>query len=162
MNSFARSISLLYFPWMWTIFLSCCFSFDMPCGHVAYLIWVCIFSLFLLSCLLGMWHIFFGYASFISFCIAHILDGNFRERESHDRTWSFSWRYARLQLTKANKIALWLDGNDSYLLGWKYSMWVDVHVILIMRVWQVSNKGLRIWQNSKQSQTAYEGLSMNI
>ena len=22
------------------------FSFDMPCGHVAYLLWVCIFSLF--------------------------------------------------------------------------------------------------------------------
>ena len=62
------------------------------------------FLFFSLSCLLGMWHTFLGYASFISFCIAHILDDNLGER--HDRTWSFSWRYARLQLTKANKIAL--------------------------------------------------------
>ena len=38
------------------------------------------FLFFLLSCLLGMWHTFFGYASFISFCIAHILDGNLGER----------------------------------------------------------------------------------
>ena len=29
-----------------------------------------------------------------------------------------------------------------------------------MRVWQVSNKGQRIWPNSKQSQTAYEDLRM--
>ena len=59
------------------------FFFDMSCGHVAYLLWVCIFSLFLalfFLCLLGMWHTFFGYASFISFCIAHILDGNLGER----------------------------------------------------------------------------------
>ena len=28
-----------------------------------------------------MWHIFFGYASFISFCIAHILDDNLGERD---------------------------------------------------------------------------------
>ena len=47
--------------------------FDTPCGCVAHLLWVCIFSLFLsfLTCLVGMWHTFFGYASFISFCIAH-------------------------------------------------------------------------------------------
>ena len=58
------------------------FLFDMPCEHVAYLLWVCIFSfLILFACLVGMWHTFFGYASFISFCIAHILDGNFGERE---------------------------------------------------------------------------------
>ena len=25
------------------------------------------------TCLVGMWHTFFGYASFISFCIAHTL-----------------------------------------------------------------------------------------
>ena len=41
------------------------FFFDTPCGHVAYLLWVCIFSLFFLTCLVGMWHTFFGYASFI-------------------------------------------------------------------------------------------------
>ena len=54
----------------------------MSCGHVAYLLWVCIFSLsfFSLSCLLGTWHTFFGYASFISFCIAHILDDNLGDR----------------------------------------------------------------------------------
>ena len=36
--------------------------------------------------------------------------------------------------------------------GWMtvFAMCVDVYVILIMRVWQVSNKGQRIWQNSKQ------------
>ena len=61
-------------------YLSLFFLFDMPCGHVAYLLWVCIF--FFLTCLLSMWHTFFGYASFISFCIAHILDGHFREKES--------------------------------------------------------------------------------
>ena len=30
-------------------------------------------SFFFLTCLVGMWHTFFGYASFISFCIAHTL-----------------------------------------------------------------------------------------
>ena len=34
-----------------------------------------------------------------------------------------------------------MDGNACYLLVWKYSMWVDVYVTLIMRVWQVSNQG---------------------
>ena len=62
------------------------------------------------------------------------------ERKSHGMSWSF---------------ILWVDGNAFYL-------WVDVYVILIMRIWQISNKGQRIWQNSKQSQVAYEGLSMNI
>ena len=37
---------------------------------------------FFLTCLLSMWHTFFGYASFISFYIVHILDGHFREKES--------------------------------------------------------------------------------
>ena len=68
-------------------YLSLFFSFDMPCGHVAYLLWVCIFfSLFFLTCLSGMWHTFFGYAFFISLFffvfIVHILDGHFREKES--------------------------------------------------------------------------------
>ena len=50
-------------------YLSLLFFFDMPCGHVAYLLWVCIFIIFFsffLTCLLSMWHTFFGYASFIS------------------------------------------------------------------------------------------------
>ena len=46
------------------------------------------FSFFLLTRLVGMWHTFFGYASFISFCIARILDGNL-EKESHVVAWSF-------------------------------------------------------------------------
>ena len=36
-------------------------------------------SSFFLTHLVGIWHTFFGYASFISFCIAHIIAGNFRE-----------------------------------------------------------------------------------
>ena len=59
------------------------FLFDMPCGHVAYLLWVCIFLFFFfLTCLLSMWHTFSGYASFISFCITHILYGHLWEKES--------------------------------------------------------------------------------
>ena len=37
--------------------------FDMP-KHVTYLLWVCIFYSFFLTCR-SMWHTFFGYASFI-------------------------------------------------------------------------------------------------
>ena len=84
MNSFSCIISLSFisFGCGLSLFFSSLF-FYMSCGHVAYLLWVCIFSLFFsLSCLVGMWHTFFGYASFISFCIAHIIDDNFRERES--------------------------------------------------------------------------------
>ena len=40
------------------------------------------FYLFFLTCLLSMWHTYFGYASFIYFCIVHILYGHFREKES--------------------------------------------------------------------------------
>ena len=99
MHSFALSLSLLYFLWMWTIFL---FSF-------------LFYSSFFLTCLAGMWHTFFGYASlllyfcsffympfehmayplwvcifyffFFFFFIAHILDG--QERKSHGMSWSF-------------------------------------------------------------------------
>ena len=82
MNSFASSFSLLYFPWMWTIFLFS-FLFFLTCLVG---MWHTLFgyaSLFLLFYMfLSMWHTFFGYASFISFCIAHILDGHFREKES--------------------------------------------------------------------------------
>ena len=47
--------------------LSLSLFFDTPCGCVAYLLWVCIFSLsFFLTCR-SMWHTFFGYASFIFF-----------------------------------------------------------------------------------------------
>ena len=60
------SLSLVNF-WYGLYFL---FLFVMPWRHVAYLLWVCIFFL---TYLVGMWHTFFGYASFISFCIAHTL-----------------------------------------------------------------------------------------
>ena len=77
-----------FFPWMWTIFL--------------------FFSLLFLTCLVGMWHTFFGYASFthyfwhtlssmwhtffgyasfIYFCVAHVFDGYFEERGQG--AWSF-------------------------------------------------------------------------
>ena len=49
---------------MHLLFLTCLL------GHVAYLLWACIFSF--LTCLLGMWHTFFGYASF-HFFIAHTI-----------------------------------------------------------------------------------------
>ena len=106
---FMNHLSILYFFRMWAIFFFfffflfdmlcghvayllwvCIFSlffFDMPCGHVAYLLWVCIF--FFVTCSVSMWYTFFGYASFISFCIAHIPDGNFGEREGYGMTWSF-------------------------------------------------------------------------
>jgi len=35
-----------------------------------------------------MWHTFFEYAFFVSFCIAHTLDGNFGEC-GYGQTWSF-------------------------------------------------------------------------
>ena len=92
MNSSAWSISLLYFPWMWTIFLFFFFSFwhalwacgipslgmhlsffylffsNMPFEHVAYLLWVCIFY-FLLHSPHPWWSLL--------------------ERKSHGMSWSF-------------------------------------------------------------------------
>ena len=74
----------IFFSWTWAIFFSSLLFFR----HV---LWTCgipslgmhLFSFLgtpFFSCLLGMWHTFFGYASFISFYIAHILDGNLGER----------------------------------------------------------------------------------
>jgi len=59
----------LHDPSLFFIFHECglsFFFFCIPCGHVACLLWVCIFLFlsFFLTCLLSMWHIFFGYASF--------------------------------------------------------------------------------------------------
>ena len=132
------------------------YIFFLDMGYIFFLLF------FFLTCLVDMWHTFFGYASFLFswhsfffmpfghaaylhwvcifylFFIAHILDGNLGER-------------VMIEL-------------GVLFCGWMtvFAMWVDVYVILIMRVWQVSNKGKRIWPNSKQSQTAYEGFSMNI
>ena len=42
------SLSLVIFL-VWAIFSFFSLFFDMPCGHVAYLVWVCIFYFFLYS-----------------------------------------------------------------------------------------------------------------
>ena len=74
----------VFFSWTWAIFFFFS-SFFSTClvdmwhtffGYASFLFsWYSFFS-----CLLGMWHTSFGYAFFISFCIAHILDGNLGER----------------------------------------------------------------------------------
>ena len=86
-------------------------------------------SSFFLACLVGMWHTFFGHASFLFFLffympcghvayllcvcifyffffIARILDGNL-EKESHVMAWSF---------------IECMDGCACYLPVWKYSV----------------------------------------
>ena len=81
-----------YFFW-WMVDETPLYDFSLPCnifsmGYIFFFslsifwhtLWVCgipslgmhLFSFFL-TCLVGMWHTFFGYASFISFCIAHTL-----------------------------------------------------------------------------------------
>ena len=103
MNSFARSLFLpLFFlgyglsfssSFFWHVLWEC----GIPCSGM---------HLFF-TCLVGMWHTFFGYASFISFFfIACILDGNL-EKESHVMAWSF---------------IECMDGCACYLPVWKYSM----------------------------------------
>ena len=70
-------------------YLSLLFFFDMPCGHVAYLLWVCIFIIFFSF----FWHAFWAcgipflgmhllFLLLLFFFIAHILDSHFREKES--------------------------------------------------------------------------------
>jgi len=62
------------------------FFFDMPCGHVAYLLWVCIFLSFFVFVLHTIWACGIPslgtYLLFLFFCIAHILYDHFREKES--------------------------------------------------------------------------------
>ena len=99
-NLIKRCKCVEYFWWIvdelhWMIYLPLCIFF---LGHGLYIyiffllsffstclvdMWHTFFGYasFFLSCLLGMWHTFFGYASFISFCIAHILDDNLGERD---------------------------------------------------------------------------------
>ena len=88
----ARSISLSF------IFRGCGLSFSLPL-FFCHALWACGIPsfgyAFFLTCFVSMWHTFFGYASFIYFCIAHILDGHFREKES----W-YAWSFI-----------LWVDGN---------------------------------------------------
>ena len=103
-NLIKRCKCVKYFLWIvdelhWMIYLSLCIFFSWTWAIYIYIyissffrhvLWTCgipslgmhLFSLFFsLSCLLGMWHTFFVYASFISFCIAHILDDNLGERD---------------------------------------------------------------------------------
>ena len=105
MNSFARSLFLPHFFFLDTGYLFLLLLFFW------HSLWECgIPSLgmhLFLHALWGMWHAFFGYASFISyFFIARILDGNL-EKESHVMAWSF---------------IECMDGCACYLPVWKYSM----------------------------------------
>ena len=80
----------VFFSWTWAIYF--------------------FFSSFFSTCLVDMWHTFFGYASFIYFCIAHIFDGNLGGRVMIELgvlfcermvvfaiwwtcMWSWSWEY---------------------------------------------------------------------
>ena len=68
-------------------FLGCGLSFSIIFLTCLVSMWHTFFgyaSFFLLvTCFVSMWHTFFGYASFISFCIAHIPVGNFGEKVGH-------------------------------------------------------------------------------
>ena len=58
----------MYIYMVWAIFSPFSLFFDMPCGHVAYLLWVCIFYFFLYS----------PYIMMITL-----------ERDKHGTSWSF-------------------------------------------------------------------------
>ena len=79
-NLIKRCKCVEYFWWIVDELL--CMIYLSPCifflGRGLYIFFLFFFS----TCLVDMWHTFFGYASFISFCIAHILDGHFREKDS--------------------------------------------------------------------------------
>ena len=77
------------------LFLDMCYLFspssffDMPCGHVAYLLWVCIFFSSFFDMPFGhvvylLWVCIFYFIIiiFILVFVVHILDGYFREKES--------------------------------------------------------------------------------
>ena len=111
MNSFARSLFLPHFFLGYGLSFSSSFFWHAlwACGilssgmHLYYYY----YYFYFFTCLVGMWHTFFGYASFISFFfIARILDGNL-EKESHVMAWSF---------------IECMDGCACYLPVWKYSM----------------------------------------
>jgi len=66
------SFSLSFFDTLWVCdipFLGMHLFFDMPCGHVAYLLWVCIF------------YFFFLYSPYIIMITL--------QRDRHGTTWSF-------------------------------------------------------------------------
>ena len=66
-----------------------------------------------------MWHTFFGYASFIYFCIAHIPDGNFGERGGHGMTWSFIlWWMKILAIFQCRSIAC--EWMCTWSWSWEY------------------------------------------
>src|SRR6185503_2888926 len=85
---YMNSLSLVIFL-VWAIFSFSLFFFNTPCGCVAYLLWVCIFSSFFLTCLVGMWHTFFGYASFYFFLYSPYIMMITLERDKHGTSWSF-------------------------------------------------------------------------
>ena len=80
----------LHDPSLFFIFHWCGLSFSFfsfwhalwACGIPSLGMHLSFFIFFFLTCLLSMWHTFFGYAFLFPFCIGHILDGHFREKES--------------------------------------------------------------------------------
>ena len=96
------------------------------------------------TCLLSMWHTFFGYASFISssslfFFIALILDSHFREKES----WYVMEFY-------------FVGGWQCLLCEWMCTWsWSWEYVKSLTRVKEFD-------KTQSKGQTAYEGLSMKI
>ena len=73
-------------------------------------------------CLVGMWHTFFGYASIISFCIARILDGNL-EKESHVIAWSFIlWVYGWMYLLSSKCRSIACEWMCTWSWSWAYEV----------------------------------------
>ena len=146
MNTIGWSISLFVFffldmGYIYIIFFSLFFR------HV---LWTCgipslgmhLFSPFFLSCLLGMWHTFFGYASFISFCIAHILDGNLGERDMIELGVLFCEWMEMIAIFQCRSIACewtntwsWSREYDKSLTRVKEFDKTQIKVKLHMRVW---------------------------
>ena len=67
--SLDQDVQVCRYLFWWMVDETPLYDFSLPCnifgmGYIS-------FFFFFLSCLGGMWHTFFGYASFISFCIAH-------------------------------------------------------------------------------------------
>ena len=64
------------------------YEFSLPCN--IFLVWAIFsFSLFFLTCLVGMWHTFFGYASFYFFLYSSYIMMITLERDKHGTSWSF-------------------------------------------------------------------------
>ena len=65
------------------------YEFSFPCNVFGMGYIFLFLSLSFLTHLVGMWHTFFGFASFISFCIALYIMMITLERDKHGISWSF-------------------------------------------------------------------------